>query len=76
MNLDDLIHKYNRNVRAAGLLRYMLESDHGLTEHPEQKRWSPIRQSEFQECQQWKRLHKVWCRLRYTRDIRCLFNYP
>ena len=37
IDLDELIQKYNRTVRAAGLLRYMLEADHGLTEEPEQK---------------------------------------
>ena len=31
MDLDELIQKYNRTVRAPGLLRYMLEADHGLT---------------------------------------------
>ena len=35
MDPDKLIHKYNRTVRAAGLLRYMLGADHKLTEEPE-----------------------------------------
>ena len=39
MDLDELLQKYNRTVRAAGLLRYMLEVDHGVTEEPEQKTW-------------------------------------
>ena len=37
MDLDELIQKYNRTVRAAGLLRYMLEADHRVIEEPEQK---------------------------------------
>ena len=75
MDLDELIQKYNRTVRAAGLLRYMLEADHGLTEEPEQKTWTLVRQSEFQEFQAFKR-HKVWCCLRNARDTRCLFDSP
>ena len=42
MDLDELIQKYNRTVWAAGLLRYMLEADHGLTEEPEQKTWTLV----------------------------------
>ena len=75
MDLDELIQKYNRTVRAAGLLRYMLEADHGLTEEPEQKTWTLVRQAAFQEFQAWKR-HKVSCRLRDARDTRCLSHCP
>jgi hypothetical protein len=75
MDLDELIQKYNRTVRAAGLLRYMLEADHGLTEEPEQKTWTLVRQAEYQEFQAWKR-HKVWCCLRDARDTRCLLHCP
>ena len=75
MDLDELIQKYNRTVRAAGLLRYMLEANHGVTKKPEHKTWSMVRQSEFQEFQVWKR-HKVWCFLRYARDTRCLSDCP
>ena len=75
MDLDELIQKYNRTVFAAGLLRYMLEADHGVTEEPEQKTWSLVRQSELQEFQAWKR-HKVWCFLRYAHDTHCLFDCP
>ena len=71
MDLDELIQKYNRTVRAAGLLRYMLEADHGPTEEPEQKTWSLVRQGKYQDVQAWKR-HKVWCCLRDARDTRCL----
>ena len=59
MDLDKLIQKYNRTVRAAGRLRYMLEADHGLTEEPEQKTWTLVRHSEYQEFEAWKR-HKGW----------------
>ena len=75
MDLGELIHKYNRTVRATELLRYMLEADHRLIEELEQKTWSPVRQSEFQDFQAWKR-HKVWCFLRFARDTRCLFDCP
>ena len=60
MDLDELIQKYNRTVRAARLLGYMLEADHGLTKEPEQKTWTLVRQAEYQEFQALKR-HKVWC---------------
>ena len=75
MDLDELIQKYNRIVRAAGLLRYMLEADHRLTEEPEQKTWTLVRQAEYQEFQAWKR-HKMWCCLRDARDTRCLLHCP
>ena len=75
MDLDELIQKYNQTVRSAGLLSYMLEAGHGVIAEPEQKTRSLVRQSEFQEFQARKR-HKVWCCLRYARDIRCLFNCP
>ena len=75
MDLDELVQIYNRTVRAAGLLRYMLEADHGLTEEPEQQAWTLVRQSEYQEFQAWKR-HKVWCGLRDARDTRCLLDCP
>ena len=75
MDLDELIQKYNRTVRAAGLLRYMLEADDGLTEEPEQKTWTLVRQAKYQEFQAWKR-HKVWCCLRDARDTRCLLHCP
>ena len=75
MDLDGLIQKYNRTLRAAGLLRYMLEADHGVTVEPEHKTWSLVQQLEFQEFQAWKR-HKVWCFLRYARDTRRLFDCP
>ena len=75
MDLDEVIQKYNRTVRVAGLLRYMLEADHGLTEEAEQKTWTLVRQWEFQKFQAWKR-HKVWCYLRYACDTRCLFHCP
>ena len=64
MDQDQMIWKYHRTVRTAGLLRYMLKADHGLTEEPEQKTWRLFRQSEFREFQAWKR-HKVWSSLRY-----------
>ena len=75
MDLHELIQKYYRTVRAAGLLRYMLEADHGLSEEPEQKTWTLVRQAEYQEFQAWKR-HKVWCCLRDARDTRCLLHCP
>ena len=75
MDLDELIQKYNRTVRAARVLRYMLEADHGLLEEPEQKTWTLVRQAEYQEFQAWKR-HKVWCCLRDARDTRCLLHCP
>ena len=53
----------------------MLEADHGLTEEPEQKTWTLVRQAECQEFQAWKR-HKVWCCLRDARDARCLLHCP
>ena len=73
MDQDELIQKYNRTLRAAGLLRYMLEADDGLTEEPEQKMWTLVRQAEYQEFQSWKR-HKVWCCLRDAHDTRCLLH--
>ena len=75
MDLDELIHKNYRTVRAAGLLRYMLEADHGVTEEPEDKTWTLMPESEFQEFQAWK-CHKVQCFLRYAHDTRCLFDCP
>ena len=75
MDRDELIQKYNRTVRAAGLLSHMLEADHGLTEEPERKTWTRVRQSEFQEFQAWKR-HKMWCCLRDARHTRYLFDGP
>ena len=75
MDLNELIQKYNRTVRAAGLFRYMLEANHGLTEEPEQKTWTLVRQAKYQEFQAWKR-HKVWCCLRDARDTRCLLHCP
>ena len=75
MDLDELIKKYKRTVRAARLLRYMLEADHRLTEDPEHKTWTLVLQSEYQEFQAWKR-HKVWCCLRDACDTRCLLDCP
>ena len=75
MDLDELIQKYNRTVRAAELLRYMLEADHGLKEELEQKTWTLVWQLEYQEFQAWKR-HKVWCCLRNAHDTHCLFDCP
>ena len=68
MDLDELVQKYNRNVRAAGLLRYMLEADHGLTEEPEQKTWILVRQSKYQEFQASKR-HKAWCGVSHSKGV-------
>ena len=53
----------------------MLEADHGVREEPEQKTWTLVRQSKYQEFQAWKR-HKVWCCLHDARDTRCLFDCP
>ena len=75
MDIDELMQKYNHTLRAAGLLSYMLEADHGVIEEPEQKTWTLVRQSEFQVFQAWKR-HKVWCFLRCLCDTRCLFTCP
>ena len=52
-----------------------MEADHELTEEPEHKTWTLVRQSEYQDFQAWKR-HKVWCCLRYARDTHCLFDSP
>ena len=51
MDLDELIKKYNRTVLGARVLKYMPEVEHGVTEEPEQKTWSPVRQWEFKELQ-------------------------
>ena len=72
MDPDELLQKYKRTVRAAGLLRYMLEADHGLTEEPEQKTWTLVRQAEYQEFQAWKR-HKLWslCAMHVIHTVSC-----
>ena len=75
MDVDELIQKYNRTMRAAGQLRYVLEADHGVAEEPEQKTWTLVRQAEYQEFQAWKR-HRVSCCLRDARDTRCLLHCP
>ena len=59
MDLDELIQKYNRTLRVVGLLRCMLETHHGVTKEREQKMWSLVRHTEFQEFPAWKR-HTVW----------------
>ena len=53
MDLQELIHKYYRTLRAARLLRYMLQAEHRVTEEREQQTWSLVRQAEFQEFQPW-----------------------
>ena len=37
MDRDELMQKYNRTLRAVGLLRYMLQANQRVTEEPEQK---------------------------------------
>ena len=73
MDLDYLIQRYNCTVHAAGLLRYMPEANHGLTEEAGRKTCSVVGLSELQEFQAWKR-HKVWWFLLYTRDTQRLFG--
>ena len=75
VDVDKLIHKYNRTLRAAGPVSYLLETDHGGKEETEHKMWSLVRHTEFQEFQVLKR-YKVWCFLCSPRHTRCLFCCP